>query len=95
MPSALNQSGRRCDGDRGRYLYCLQDTATAVTHILLAAVDMGLAGCWVGAFDEVAASQVLSLPSNLRPVALLPIGYADQSPAPRPRRSLAEVSQTI
>lgn len=82
-------------GDRGRHLYCLQDTASAVTHILLAAVDMGLASCWVGAFDEEMAAEALSLPPNLRPVALLPIGYAAQSPNPRPRRSLAEVSRIV
>ena len=82
-------------GDRGRHLYCLQDTASAVTHIFLAAVDMGLATCWVGAFDDDEVSRVISLPPNLRPVALLPIGYAAQSPNPRPRRSLAEVSRTV
>jgi nitroreductase len=79
-------------GDRGRSLYCLQDTAAAVTIMLLKAVDVGLAGCWVGAFDEVLASEALGLPANLRPVAMLPIGYAARSAAPRPRRPLAEVS---
>ena len=79
-------------GDRGRSLYCLQDTASAVTHILLAAVEMGLAGCWVGAFDEDAAAQVLSVPAGRRPVALLPIGHGTQQPQARPRRSVAEVS---
>ena len=41
---------------RGRELYCLQDTAAAVDHILLAAVALGLGSCWVGAFDEGAAA---------------------------------------
>jgi nitroreductase len=61
-------------GQRGRELYCLQDTAAAVEHILLAAVAMGLGGCWVGAFDEAEAAQVLGLPKEQRPVAILPIG---------------------
>jgi len=61
-------------GRRGRELYCLQDTAAAVEHILLAAVASGLGGCWVGAFDEGQAARVLDLPKRHRPVAILPIG---------------------
>jgi nitroreductase len=67
-------------GDRGRELYCLQDTAVATEHILLAAVALGLGGCWVGAFDERQAAHVLDLPVRHRPVAILPIG----KPARRP-----------
>jgi len=61
-------------GQRGRELYCLQDTAAAAEHILLAAVALGLGGCWVGAFDEGQAARVLDLPRRRRPVAILPIG---------------------
>jgi nitroreductase len=61
-------------GQRGRELYCLQDTAAAVEHILLAVVASGLGGCWVGAFDEQQAARVLNLPHRHRPVAILPIG---------------------
>src|SRR4030042_1984948 len=35
-------------GDRGEYLYAIQDTAAAVENILLAAGDRGPAACWVG-----------------------------------------------
>ncbi|MGB9593936.1 MAG: nitroreductase family protein, partial [Anaerolineae bacterium] len=62
-------------GSRGRDLYCIQDTAIATTHILLAAVDMGLGACWVGAFDEEQAAAVLRLPAVHRPVAIVPVGY--------------------
>jgi nitroreductase len=61
-------------GQRGRELYCLQDTAGAAEHILLAAVASGLGGCWVGAFDEQQAAHALNLPDRHRPVAILPIG---------------------
>ncbi len=61
-------------GQRGRELYCLQDTAAATEHILLAAVALGLGSCWVGAFDEQRAAQALNLPPQHRPVAILPIG---------------------
>ncbi len=69
-------------GQRGRELYCLQDTAAAVEHMLLAAVALDLGGCWVGAFDEEQAAEALDLPQRHRPVAILPIG----KPASTPRR---------
>jgi nitroreductase len=79
-------------GDRGRTLYCLQDTAAAVAFIQLTAVDLGLGSCWVGKFDEALAAEALGLPANLRPVAILPIGYASRLATPRPRRPLSDVS---
>jgi nitroreductase len=88
------RSARRY-GDRGRELYCLQDTAAATANILLTAVALGLGACWVGAFDEETAAQALNLPPTQRPVAILPIGYPAESPSRRPRRPLSEVSRTV
>jgi nitroreductase len=79
-------------GDRGRTLYCFQDTAAAITNMQLTAVDLGLGTCWIGAFDETLAAEALGLPANLRPVAMLPIGYPAQLATLRPRRPLSEVS---
>jgi nitroreductase len=74
-------------GDRGRELYCLQDTAAAVQNILLGANALGLGSCWVGAFDEQEAAKVLDLPGHCRPVAMIPLGYPAKEghlPARRP-----------
>jgi len=79
-------------GGRGTELYCLQDAAAATEHILLAATDLGLGTCWVGAFDEREAARALGLSKQLRPVALVPIGQPAREPGPRPaRRPLREV----
>ncbi|MFO8059044.1 MAG: nitroreductase family protein [Bacillota bacterium] len=78
-------------GERGRSLYCLQDTAAAVQNILLTVEYMGLGACWIGAFDEQKCSQVLSVPSNLRPVAMIPVGHpAGEARTPR-RRPLEDI----
>jgi nitroreductase len=83
-------------GQRGRELYCLQDTAAAVEHILLASVALGLGGCWVGAFDERSASQALDLPGWHRPVAILPIGKPAGGPSRRTsRRALESVATYV
>lgn len=52
------------------------DLAIAVEHLALSAADHGLASCWVCSFDAQATAQALSLPENVEPVALLPLGYA-------------------
>lgn len=79
-------------GQRGRELYCLQDTAAAVEHMLLTAVALDLGSCWVGAFDEEQAAEALDLPQQHRPVAILPIGKPASTPRRRTsRRSLSQV----
>ena len=85
-----DRSARRY-GSRGAQLYCLQDTAAATENILLAVTALDLGACWVGAFDERAASKALGLPTNLRPVAIVPIGYPAAHPYRTSRRSLREV----
>ncbi len=77
--------------ERGEHLYCLQDTAAAVENIMITAVANGLATCWIGAFDEGMAAEAVGLPKGIRPIALVPCGYPDQDPPPRPRRPVSVV----
>lgn len=86
----LNHIGRAY-GSRGRDTYALQDTAAAIQNIFLAATSLGLASCWVGAFDEAKAVQILKLPDGIRPVAMLPMGYPAANPSSPPRKPLSEV----
>ena len=78
-------------GSRGTSLYCIQDATIACTFAMLAARALGLDSVWVGAFDEQAVTDVLQLQESLRPVAMLPIGYADKTPNLRPRRVLSDL----
>jgi nitroreductase len=78
-------------GTRGRTLYCIQDTAAAIQNIHLAACALGLGTCWVGAFKEDEAREILNIPGGVRPVAIIPVGYPAESPSPRSRRPLKEI----
>jgi len=71
--------------DRGRALFALQDATIAAAYAQLATASLGLASCWVGAFDEEDVIRALSAPEGLRPVAMLPIGEAAEAPR-RPAR---------
>lgn len=79
-------------GERGAELYCLQDTAAAVQNLLLTATAYGLGSCWVGAFDEKQVKETLGLDDNLRPVAIVPVGYPAGEAEEIPRRSVDEVT---
>lgn len=78
-------------GTRGRTLYCLQDTAAAIQNLHLAAYSLGLGTCWVGAFEEEKAREVLRIPEGVRPVAMIPVGYPDEAPASRRRRPTTQI----
>lgn len=79
-------------GERGESLYAVQDTAAATHAILLAAVDRGLASCWIGAFDEDAVREAIGAGRPITPVAVLPIGYSAEAAGRPMRRPLEEVT---
>lgn len=59
------------------------DVAIAMDHLILAATDLGLGTCWVGAFDAEEARKVLRLPADVEPIAFTPLGYPDDQPSHR------------
>jgi nitroreductase len=70
------------------------DVAIALDHITLAAVELGLGTCWIGAFDEKKVKQILEIPSEVRVVALMPLGYPyDSSVVNKNRLSMSEISK--
>jgi nitroreductase len=77
-------------GERGRALYALQDATIAAAYAQLAIVAAGLGSTWVGAFDEAKVREALNLGAELRPVALLSMGYPAELPEPTPRVPLKD-----
>lgn len=74
--------------------YYLLDLGIAGEHLMLRAVELGLAGCWIGWFDAKRAHKALGLPRNLRLTALMALGYPDASAPPKPpkkRRTMEEI----
>ncbi|HEX9862927.1 MAG TPA: nitroreductase family protein [Candidatus Bathyarchaeia archaeon] len=78
-------------GSRGKTLYCIQDTAAATQNIHLTAYSLGLGTCWIGAFNEDQAKKAVNAPEEMRPVAIIPVGYADEAPLQRNRRPLNQI----
>ena len=80
---------------RGTTLYCVQDATIACAYAQLAVTALGLASVWVGAFNEEEARAAIGVGQDLRPVAILPIGYAAETPEHRSRRALVELVHQI
>ena len=72
--------------------YAMVDGALAMDHMQLAAAELGLGTCWIGAFDPAAAREILGLPDGVEIVGMTPLGYPDVEPNPRvrSRRPLGE-----
>jgi nitroreductase len=67
------------------------DAALAMQNMVLAATALGLGTVYIGAFDSVAAEKVLGVPTGCKVVSMTPLGYPDEDPKPRPRKSLDEI----
>jgi nitroreductase len=59
--------------------YSYVDSAIVADHIILAATDLGLGTCWIGAFNPQAARDVVGLGKDFEPVAFTPLGYPGSS----------------
>jgi nitroreductase len=78
-------------GERGRELYCMQDSAAAVQNFCLYLHSKGLGSVWVGAFDEAKAAVVLGTPDHVRPVAMVPLGYPAEKGVRRKRLPMQDL----
>lgn len=78
-------------GSRGETLYCVQDATIACAYAQLAATALGLATVWIGSFDEAAVRRAIGVGDDLRPIVILPVGYAAETPERSTRRVLDDL----
>lgn len=78
-------------GKEGGEFFSLQDATIACAYAELAIAALGLATVWIGAINVPALRQVIALPAEWKPVALLPVGYRAENPPPTTRRPLSEL----
>ncbi len=82
-------------GERGKSIFGICDVAVAIENMMLVASEIGLGTCWVGAFDEKEIVKSLNIPTNLRPIAIIPVGYPDNVPPAPERKSEDELIKEI
>ena len=78
---------------RDRKNYHDVDVAIAMDHLILAATDLGLGTCWIGAFDPEEARRILRLPMDVEPIVFTTLGYSDDQPSHKhkSRKSIDEL----
>ncbi|UCD97140.1 MAG: nitroreductase family protein [Candidatus Bathyarchaeota archaeon] len=82
------EAWKRMDGQE----YWMVDVAIAIQNMILAATELGLGTCWIADFDEEAIRKAVKLPSNIRVVAMTPLGHpADEKGPRKSRKPLAEI----
>ena len=74
----------------GQYAYTI-DVSISLSYMMLEAAELNLGTCWLGAFDEGEVKKILSIPEPIRVVAMTPLGYPDEDPKQRPRKSMEEI----
>ncbi len=67
------------------------DAAIAISYMLLEAQHLKLGTCWTGWYEQAEMRKVLKLPEYLYVSGVITLGYADEKPELRPRKSLDEI----
>ena len=84
----------RVYGKRGVSMYTYQDTAALIQNLLLLIHAKGWGAVWVGAFKDNEVADILNIDlenDNVRPVAIIPIGFPVKDPNPPKRIPLSEI----
>jgi nitroreductase len=80
-------------GIRGKNLLSVQDATIAASYAQLAATALGLSSVWIGHFQEKAVANILR--TKLRPVAIIPIGYASEKPPKKTNQKMKELFKKV
>ena len=85
-----------CAQTDGHIMRCGQpcypiDVAISIDHMTLKAAEEGLGTCWIGAFNESKAKEILGVPDEIRIVELLTLGYPTHVPEGKTRKELGEI----
>lgn len=71
--------------------WAIVDTVIALQNMVLTAWVAGVGSCWVGAFNESKVKQLLQIPEKWAVVALVSLGYPDEQPTPRKKKTLTQL----
>lgn len=85
-----------CGDPRKSPDHWLEDCSALIENLLIAAQALGLGACWVAACGgegnerEVHVRSALGIPDEIRPVALIPVGYPAEALKRRSPRLLTQ-----
>ncbi len=84
-----NRLGKQVQG----VSFYLIDSGIAGEHIVLQAEELGLGTCWIGWFSLKKARRFFRIPRKYKIVAMMAMGYHDQTPqGEKKRKTLEEIA---
>jgi len=75
--------------------WALEDATIATTFAVLAIKALGLATCWIGAFEPEKVAKIIGAPPGIEPMSIVPVAAAGESPERTSRRRLEEFVHKI
>lgn len=75
----------------------IQSVAAAIAYLLLVLHQMGLGAVWMTGPMQAKGEieKILSVPQELDIIAFIPVGYPGESPSPKERKPVEEVTEII
>ncbi len=70
----------------------IRDLSIASSYLVLRATELGLGTCYCGWIKKDKIKEVLDIPKHLIIPYVITIGYPNESPEPRPRKNIAEIT---
>ena len=67
------------------------DVSIACAYMMLQAYELDLGTCWIGAFKEDEVRRILDIPEHVRVVAMILLGYPNEPPSKKSRKSLDQI----
>lgn len=71
------------------------DGTIVMDHMILAATDVGLGTCYIGAFKENIAREFLKLDDDWEVLLFTPVGYSNAEPRDTPRKEISEFCEFL
>ena len=81
---------------RGEHSTYVIDSCIVATHMMLEATNLGIDNIWVDLFDEDILVNEFSIPENLVPICIMPIGYrSDDCPVSQNHNVRKNISDIV
>jgi nitroreductase len=77
-------------GDQVMTIKASEQLMISIGFMTLEALNQGLGSCWAGAISPKGVHELMNLPNNWFVHDYLLLGYADETPKPRPRKPMTE-----
>jgi nitroreductase len=71
--------------------WAIVDATISMQNMVIASWTLGVGSCWLGDFDEKQVKELLRVPDKWKVVALVTLGYPDEQPKQKKKKSFEEM----